>query len=414
LFFFHHSIMSDFVWIKLSSAEEDAFAKIFFPPCNDMADVAAHACASFAWGVTANKVRLYVVAKASDPKPLQPAIEAALKKMEPLPEEATMESAGVSFGAWLVAATTQIAIIRPVENLVPGRLSFGRGGGSGSIISERTNPSAPTPKLPSVSEAVGPTFEQEARDVLNELFRELCPWTTDHSPLLSRTLDSNGIQHEADIMCYVQGDTLVPCVAFAGRGVSLAELPSSTILPALPPMPLPAGEPFSPTDATRVGPHKYFLAEVYSGQREEKWTEKAQQLDTLCAFLMSRWQDRHPGMPAATDVTQIVGAAALIFSAGVSSRKELLRRAQEVVSAHLRVRCPNLSRLAAAGRLLIIMLDKSQAPITLFQRSVATHLESFPEELASFRREMSGVAEQVERLTKGVAELMASVKDLKG
>jgi hypothetical protein len=174
-------------------------------------------------------------------------------------------------------------------------------------------------------------------------------------------------------------------------------------------MPLPAEQRFSPTDATRMGPHKYFLAEVYSGQREEKWKAKAQQLDTLCEFLKSRWQDRHPGMPAVTDVTQIVGAAALIFSAGASNRKEALLRAHELVTAHITEQCPNLARLAAAGRLLVIMLDKSQAPITLFQRSVVTHLESISEELAGFRREMmaglGGLAAQMESLTAAFRDM---------
>ena len=407
------TITNNFVWIKLASAKEDAFAKIFFPPCKDIGDVATHACASFAWGVPPNTVRLYMVAKSVDRRPSQLAIEAVLNKMEPIPEGATMETAGVSFGAWLVATSTQIANL-PIENHAYGHMSFRHGGGrSGSFISERTNPSSQTL---SVSEAVGPTFEQEARDVLNELFRELCPWTTNHSPLLSRILDSNGIQWEADIMCYVHGDTLAPCVAFAGRGASLVESPGNTLMPALPPMPLPAEVPFSPTDATRIGPHKYFVAEVYSGQREEKWKEKAQQLDTLCAFLISCWRDRHPRIPAATDVTQIVGAAALVFSTGISSRKEMLKRSQEVVSDYIQVHCPNLARLAAAGRLLIIMLDKTQAPITYFQRFVATHLERISEDLASFRREMSrlsGLPKQVDKLTQGVAELMASMTDLK-
>jgi len=315
-------------------------------------------------------------------------------------------SAAVPSGAWLVASSTHP--VSPSSSFVPGRLSFGGGGGGGGTTAEHKGPTLLAAKLPSVSEAVGPTFEQEARDVVSALFRELCPWTTDHSPLLSRTLDSGGMQREADIMCYVHGDTLVPCMALAGHGARLAELPCPA-LPALPPMPLPADQRFSPTDAMHTGPHKYFLAEVYSGQTEAKWVEKAQQLDTLCEFLMARWQDRHPGMPAVTDVTQIVGAAALIFSAGASSRKEVLLRAHELVAAHIAAHCPNLARLAAAGRLLVMMLDKSQAPITLFQRSVATHLESIPEELAGVRREMvaglSGLAAQVESLAAAVRNM---------
>ena len=385
-----------FVWIKLATAK-DAFVKIFYSPGADVSDVAALACSSLGWGLTANKVHLFLAAKAGESKPMQPAIEAALKDLEPLAEEATLESVGVTSGAWLVAATQHM--YAPItSSFMPGRLSFGGGGGP-----------TPTVKLPSVSEAVGPTFEQEARDVVSALFRELCPWITDHSPLLSRTLDSDDMQREADIMCYVHGDTLFPCVALAGHGACLVQLLSFPDKTALLPMPLPAEQRFSPTDATRMGPHKYFLAEVYSGQREERWKEKAQQLDTLCEFLKSRWQDRHPGMPAVTDVTQIVGAAALIFSAGASNRKEMLRRAHELVAAHITEQCPSLKRLAAAGRLLVIMLDQSQAPITLFQRSVAMHLESIPEELAGVRREMmaglGGLAAQMESLTAAFRDM---------
>ena len=63
---------------------------------------------------------------------------------------------------------------------------------------------------------------------------------------------------------------------------------------------------------------------------------------------------------------------------------------------------PNLARLAVAGRLLVIMLDKSQAPITLFQRSVASHLESIPEDLADVRRGLGGLAAQVESLAAAI------------
>ena len=99
-------------------------------------------------------------------------------------------------------------------------------------------------------------------------------------------------------------------------------------------------------------------------------------------------------MPAITDITQIVGAAALIFSAGANSRREVLLRAQELVAAHIAGHCPHLARLAAAERLVLIVLDKSQAPNTHFQRSVVMHLERIPE------------------LTRGLHELTALVRDL--
>ena len=389
-----------YVWIKLATAKEDAFAYLTVELGELVGSLIERACSKYThWQLNAGQVRLHPVTVSGE-EPSEEEIGAA-RATNPL-----AVSAAVPSGAWLVASSTHP--VSPSSSFVPGRLSFGGGGGGGGTTAEHKGPTLLAAKLPSVSEAVGPTFEQEARDVVSALFRELCPWTTDHSPLLSRTLDSGGMQREADIMCYVHGDTLVPCMALAGHGARLAELPCPA-LPALPPMPLPADQRFSPTDAMHTGPHKYFLAEVYSGQTEAKWVEKAQQLDTLCEFLMARWQDRHPGMPAVTDVTQIVGAAALIFSAGASSRKEVLLRAHELVAAHIAAHCPNLARLAAAGRLLVMMLDKSQAPITLFQRSVATHLESIPEELAGVRREMvaglSGLAAQVESLAAAVRNM---------
>jgi hypothetical protein len=371
-----------FVWIRLANAAEDAFAKIFYTPGQDVGDVAVVSCRYFSrWGLDAGQVRIHLVAASGTEEPSDEAISAALAKKH------LSVGAAVASGAWLVAATQHVRA-SPASSSVPGRLSFGGGGGGGG------SPAPPEARLPSVSEAVGPTFEQEARDAVSALFRELCPWTNDHSPLLSRRMDTEGARREAGVVCYVHGDDLLPCVALAGHGACLAELPGPA-LPALPPLPLPAGERFSPSDATRMGPHKYFLAETYSGQNEDTWAAKAQQLDTLCDFLKLRWTDRHPGAPAVTDVTQIVGAAALVFSAGASSRKEVLRRAQELVTAHVAGQCPNLARLAAAGRLVVIVLDRSQAPITLFQRSVAAHLESIPE----LRRE-------VEKLSRGVAALL--------
>ncbi len=84
----------------------------------------------------------------------------------------------------------------------------------------------------------------------------------------------------------------------------------------------------------------------------------------------------------------------------------MLQRAHEVVAAQVASQCPNLARLAAAGRLLVIMLVNSQAPGTQFQRTVAKHLESIPEELASVRYE-------VEKLARGVAEIASSLRDQK-
>jgi hypothetical protein len=65
------------------------------------------------------------MAKAGEPKPLQPAIEAALKDCAPLAEEALLESVGVGSGAWLVAAATQRMLASPAPLFVPGCQSVG-------------------------------------------------------------------------------------------------------------------------------------------------------------------------------------------------------------------------------------------------------------------------------------------------
>ncbi len=124
-----------------------------------------------------------------------------------------------------------------------------------------------------------------------------------------------------------------------------------------------------------MGPHKYFLAEVYSGHSVKAWAEKVVQLETLCDRLKFRWQDQHSlehsgveVLPPVTDVTQVVGAAALVFFAGDGSRLQVLKLAQGEV-ARTAAQCPNLARLAAAGRLVVLVLDKSQAPSTFVQHS---------------------------------------------
>ena len=384
-----------YVWIKLATAKEDVFAKIYYPPGQDVSDVAALACSSLKWGLTANKVRIHLVT-VSGREPSEEEIDAA-RATNPL-----AVSAAVPSGAWLVATTHPVS---PSSSFVPGRLSFGGGGGGGGSTAERTSPTPPAAMLPSVSEAVGPTFEQEARDVVSALFRELCPWTTDHSQLLSRTLDSGGMQREADIMCYVHGDTLVPCMALAGHGARLAELPCPA-LPALPPMPLPADQRFSTTDAMLTGPHKYFLAEIYCGQQVRAKKDKLQQLETLCEYIKGRWEDQHEGvggLPRVEDITQVVGAAALVFSAGEERRFAAVQLAEDMVARRV-VRCPNLLRLAAAGRLLIIVLDNSQAPNTFFQRAMVAQmgrLQSIPEQVEKLAQSIPAL------LARGLAELAA-------
>jgi len=94
----------DFVWIKLATAKEDAFAYLSTGGfC--VGQVAGLACSSLGWGLTANKVRIYLVAESGE-EPGDEVIETALAKV-PLDV-----STGVTSGAWLVAMPTSHAGVR--------------------------------------------------------------------------------------------------------------------------------------------------------------------------------------------------------------------------------------------------------------------------------------------------------------
>jgi len=92
-----------YIWIKLATAMDDVFAHLeFFDLSTDISDVASLACSSFShWQLDAGQVRVYMVAKAGEPKPTSSDIDNALLK-EPLKITAPVES-----GTWLVAKPTQ-------------------------------------------------------------------------------------------------------------------------------------------------------------------------------------------------------------------------------------------------------------------------------------------------------------------
>ena len=91
---------SDYVWIKLATAKEDVFAKIYFSPGKDVSDVAALACKEFPrWRLDAGQVRLHPVT-VSGKEPSEEEIGAA-RATKPL-----AVSEGVTSGAWLVAVPT--------------------------------------------------------------------------------------------------------------------------------------------------------------------------------------------------------------------------------------------------------------------------------------------------------------------
>ena len=138
---------------------------------------------------------------------------------------------------------------------------------------------------------------------------------------------------------------------------------------------------------------------------------KVQQLDTLCAFLKARWVEQHEGegVAAVTDVTELVGAAALVFSAGDAPRRAALSVAMALVAAALPA-CPNLARLSRAGRLLVLVLEKSQAPNTHFQRVVASNLARLaplPKEVAGLDASLAGLREEMQEALAALRLLIA-------
>ena len=285
----------------------------------------------------------------------------------------------------------------------------------------------------SVSEAVGPTFEHEARVVIGSVLREVCPWVSDHSAALSRVLDRDGNAREGDIMCYLQGDTLTRCVPAPAHGVAVVSAPAgAAAAEPLPPLALPAGSQFSPTDASRLGPHKYFVAEAYSGANPARMRAKVAQLETLVGYMLQRWAAQHESAPAAHDVTQLVGAAARGFSVGDEPRHTALSSATALVEGALAAGggsgggggggggsgagggsagggggCENLRRLAAAGRLLVVVLDKRQSPFTHFQRAVVHQFGALDERLA---RVLGEVAQRIDARLAAWAEALEAAK----
>jgi len=97
-------------------------------------------------------------------------------------------------------------------------------------------------------------------------------------------------------------------------------------------IPILATTGFSPADRERVGPHKYILGEVYSGQNCITVDDKVRQLETLLVYMMRRWNDRFPEHPA-EDVTQLVGCGIILLCAGTKPRMMVLdSRAKQIAA----------------------------------------------------------------------------------
>jgi hypothetical protein len=229
----------------------------------------------------------------------------------------------------------------------------------------------------SVSEIVGPLFEEESRTALRHIVRRICPWAEDFSDIITRSSielsgeDSAVEARQLDIFCYVTGDTLHKCVDERESGAVVLRHEGSAFSPALRAAAVAEGASFSPADQSVLGPHKYLVGEAYSGENPRTIAAKIRQLDTAVDFIVRRFADRS-GI-SVTDPTEVVGAAMLFFSSTKRARRDTLAAIVEVVQQSLGSHLC-LQRLSQAGRLVVVVLDRSQTPHSFAQRCMATAL----------------------------------------
>jgi hypothetical protein len=213
----------------------------------------------------------------------------------------------------------------------------------------------------SLTQMVGPQFEEEACKEMKRILPRVCPWADRIWGLERRddlVLSSTGAAREADILGYMKERNPSPCVATDGVNIFLpAE--EALVLPAEPRIPL-GGRRFSPTQDAR-GAQKYFIAEAYSGSHYETILEKLAQLDTLLSFISSRFAERQ-GLMVAPDLTSVVGACALVLSCGEGRRGDFLDGLVRRLRSEVDPPGPNVWRMMRAGRFFIVALSARQTP----------------------------------------------------
>ena len=265
-------------------------------------------------------------------------------------------------------------------------LEYGRDVKIYSKFSAARSPSGNAHKPKSVAssftDVCGPVFEGEARDRLRDIMASngLCPWATQGTLLVSRKLDGDDGKHEADIFCYIGDSSTAPLEPEADVGLRVVE-PWTGLMPLPPvsPLELPAGSRFSP-DSKAAGPLKYFVAEASCTKRYDERLGKLRQLEGLLDHMVRRWQDRTA--IDVSDITAIIGVGGLVFSAGNERRKAVLDASCAMVARNAG---PFVKRLVQAGRFFVLVLDKSQSPLTFVTREtekMRIQLETIPEEVA--------------------------------
>lgn len=237
----------------------------------------------------------------------------------------------------------------------------------------------------SASELAGPAFEGEARVEICHVLRESCPWMSDHSALLSRHLHNGGHRRLADIFCCVTEASQAASVSVPLNGLRVLLPDAATgALPPAPAVAIPPAQALSPIDATCTGPLKYFVAEAYSGNSDRARLDKLYQLETLVHVIVARWNDgQGAALPAVNDPTAVVGTAGLVFSATSERRAAVLDAACNMVQDNAGA---GVRRLIQAGRFFVMVLDRSQTPLTNMAREQQKQrhlIASIPEEVAN-------------------------------
>ncbi len=350
------------VFIKRTGT--DRFSRVKVKTGDAVADLAKRASSECAWGVSAARLDLFLV-RADRAQFVQDGDESE-GVGGALFSGAKLAAVGVADGAFLLAR-----VLGPPAATSDERTGGGNDSDADSDADDVVTTASP---LNAVSDVVGPIFESEARSALGHALREVCPWFASISPITTRLeLTFGDEKRQADLFSYCAGDSLALCSAAPEAGVYVvwpdASL-SPVVEPALPAAAIGDGDRFSPADASRHGPHKYFVGEAYSGANDVRRREKVRQLETEVEFLMRRFADRS-GLHI-SDVTSVIGAAAIIFPA-----EKGLQRSLQVSKMQMLVRenaGPHLLRLARAGRLLLVLLSLDQAPLTAAQRDTAVSL----------------------------------------
>ena len=138
----------------------------------------------------------------------------------------------------------------------------GGGGGGSNAASGSAAAGAPRPAI-SVSEIVGPQFEEESRTALRHILRRICPWASDFSDIIARSsLELGGEEgaveaRQVDIFCYATGDTLGECVDERESGAVVLRQEGGEFVPALRAAAVAEGASFSPADRRAAQVHSW-------------------------------------------------------------------------------------------------------------------------------------------------------------